>query len=255
MEKKAHIDKLTADAVELLKEMIAIPSPSFREDEVCSHISGWMDRKGIAHRRVGNNIIAERIGDTSKPTLMICAHIDTVSPCEGYSFDPYKPDYQMAAKVISESSGHDVGPEDIVAGLGSNDDGASAVAMIAAFRYFSEASLRECRGALDNPSHSLGAGPSPCGQGGSTVLEGTTRSDLTTVYVLVAIPDFGHIVASPETDIRLWVFCIYSFHKVRSVQVSGCFSCYDVVFHDLCFGFPIRSGMTIVVIVNNFLSS
>ena len=98
MEKKAHIDKLTADAVELLKEMIAIPSPSFREDEVCSHISGWMDRKGIAHRRVGNNIIAERIGDTSKPTLMICAHIDTVSPCEGYGFDPYKPDYQMAAK-------------------------------------------------------------------------------------------------------------------------------------------------------------
>ena len=170
MEKKAHIDKLTADAVDLLKEMIAIPSPSFREDEVCSHISGWMDRKGIAHRRVGNNIIAERIGDTSKPTLMICAHIDTVSPCEGYGFDPYKPDYQMAAKVISESSGHDVGPEDIVAGLGSNDDGASAVAMIAAFRYFSEASFRECRGALDNPSHSLGAGPSPCGQGGSTVL-------------------------------------------------------------------------------------
>lgn len=139
MEKKAHIDKLTADAVDLLKEMIAIPSPSFREDEVCSHISGWMDRKGIAHRRVGNNIIAERIGDTSKPTLMICAHIDTVSPCEGYGFDPYKPDYQMAAKVISESSGHDVGPEDIVAGLGSNDDGASAVAMIAAFRYFTSA--------------------------------------------------------------------------------------------------------------------
>ena len=56
MEKKAHIDKLAADAVELLKEMIAIPSPSFREDEVCSHISVWMDRKGFEDLRVGDSV-------------------------------------------------------------------------------------------------------------------------------------------------------------------------------------------------------
>jgi acetylornithine deacetylase len=133
-----RIEILTAEAVDLLKEMVAIPSPSFSEDEVCTHISNWLSDKGIAHRRQGNNIIA-RLSEqqginpeafAGKPTLMLCAHIDTVSPSNEYSFDPYKPDYAKAAEVI--------GSEDIVPGLGSNDDGASVVSMIAAFRYFAE---------------------------------------------------------------------------------------------------------------------
>lgn len=116
-----NIEKLTAEAVELLREMVAIPSPSFHEDAVCSHISNWLTAKGVEHERVGNNIIAEHIVDPSKPTLMLCAHIDTVDPCEGYTFDPYKPENC---------------PTDMIQGLGSNDDGASAVSMIAAFRFF-----------------------------------------------------------------------------------------------------------------------
>ena len=115
-----NINILTSEAIELLKEMIAIPSPSFHEDEVCSHISSWLTSKGIEHERIGNNIVAEHIVDPNRPTLMLCAHIDTVDPCEGYSFDPYKP-------VNS--------PEGVVQGLGSNDDGASVVSMIAAYRY------------------------------------------------------------------------------------------------------------------------
>ena len=111
---------LTSEAIELLKEMIAIPSPSFHEDAACSHISTWLTSKGIEHERVGNNIIAEHIVDPNHPTLMLCAHIDTVDPCEGYSFDPYKP----------ENS-----PEGVIQGLGSNDDGASVVSMIAAYRH------------------------------------------------------------------------------------------------------------------------
>lgn len=130
-----QIDRLTAEAVELLKEMIAIPSPSFEEDAVCSHICKWLSSKEIEHRRVGNNIIAEHICNESEPALMLCAHIDTVSPSPEYSFDPYNPDYQTAAEVIGKASGKECSPEDIVAGLGSNDDGASAVAMIAAYRY------------------------------------------------------------------------------------------------------------------------
>ena len=116
-----NINILTSEAIELLKEMIAIPSPSFHEDDVCSHISSWLTSKGIEHERIGNNIIAEHIVDPNRPTLMLCAHIDTVDPCEGYSFDPYKP----------ENS-----PEGVIQGLGSNDDGASVVSMIAAYRYF-----------------------------------------------------------------------------------------------------------------------
>ena len=76
MENKLNI--LTSEAVALLKEMVAIPSPSFREDAVCSHISEWMAAKGIQHERIGNNLVAERIVDPALPRLMLCAHIDTV---------------------------------------------------------------------------------------------------------------------------------------------------------------------------------
>ena len=115
------IERLTVEAVELLKEMISIPSPSFEEDAVCSHVCKWISDHGVEHRRVGNNIIAEHIADPTRPTLMLCAHMDTVSPSPEYSFDPYKPENC---------------PEGMVQGLGSNDDGASVVAMIAAYRYF-----------------------------------------------------------------------------------------------------------------------
>lgn len=127
MNKAEYITQLTEESVALLKEMIAIPSPSFKEDEVCCHICSWLASKGVGHERIGNNIIAEHITDPSLPTLMLCAHIDTVSPCEGYTFDPYKP----------ENS-----PEDVIQGLGSNDDGASAVSMIAAYRYYNGVVLR-----------------------------------------------------------------------------------------------------------------
>ena len=116
------IQGLTSEAIQLLKEMIAIPSPSFHEDQACSHISDWLASKGVEHERIGNNIIAEHVVDPTKPTLMLCAHIDTVSPCEGYTFDPYRPDNC---------------PESMIQGLGSNDDGASVVSMIAAYRYLS----------------------------------------------------------------------------------------------------------------------
>lgn len=114
------MDNLTSEAVQLLREMVAIPSASFNEDEVCGHISRWMAVRGIGHERVGNNIIASSISDPEAPTLMLCAHMDTVEPCEGYSFDPYQPEDC---------------PEGFVCGLGSNDDGASVVSLLAAYMY------------------------------------------------------------------------------------------------------------------------
>lgn len=154
------IERLTVEAVELLKEMISIPSPSFEEDAVCGHVCKWLTDHGVEHRRVGNNIIAEHIADPTRPTLMLCAHMDTVSPSPEYSFDPYKPENC---------------PEGMVQGLGSNDDGASVVAMIAAYRYFTG---HEGIGSdfQNNPSHSFVVGPTPCGQGGSTVLKTTANA-------------------------------------------------------------------------------
>jgi acetylornithine deacetylase len=149
---EGNIHKLGTDSVNLLKEMVSIPSPSFEESAVCSHICSWMDRVGIIHERVGNNIVAELhkqegcCGNTCSKRLMLCAHIDTVPPCDGYGFDPYLPDYAQAAGILSEKTGKKLGPEDIVVGLGSNDDGASAVAMIAVFRYFMDKSASEING-------------------------------------------------------------------------------------------------------------
>lgn len=146
---EGYIDTLKAEAVELLKDMVAIPSLSFSEDAVCTFVSGWLSDKGVQHERIGNNIIAEHITDKGRPVLMLCAHMDTVPPSPEYSFDPYKPDYEAAAKEVEEKMKVEaaakegekgymkVRAEDIVAGLGSNDDGASVVAMIAAYRYFS----------------------------------------------------------------------------------------------------------------------
>ena len=135
------IERLTVEAVDLLREMIAIPSPSFEEDAVCDHISKWLSEHNVTHRRVGNNIIAEHIIDPARPTLMLCAHIDTVSASPEYSFDPYKPENC---------------PEDMVQGLGSNDDGASVVSMIAAYRYLHGSSI--CYRGVKNRATPLAAG-------------------------------------------------------------------------------------------------
>ena len=142
---KDNIQILISESVELLKEMVAIPSVSFSEADVCTLISSWLTEKGVEHRRDGNNLIAEHISNPDSPTLMLCAHIDTVAASSEYSFDPHKPDYIKAAETISsyiaegkipEAPCSQATPENIVAGLGSNDDGASAVSMIAVFRYF-----------------------------------------------------------------------------------------------------------------------
>ena len=152
----SDIRNITAEAVQLLKEMVAIKSPSFGEDAVCSHISAWFTDRGICHKRIGNNIVAEHITNLPGPVLLLCAHIDTVTAGEDWDFDPYNPDYKKAAEIISDSlrmNRYDYAEiascclqsEDIVAGLGSNDDGASVVAMIAAYRYFVERSFASLR--------------------------------------------------------------------------------------------------------------
>lgn len=116
----------TLDSIALLREMVRIPSESFKEEEVCALISSRLDAWGVTHRVIGNNIFAlSKNYDPSLPTLAFDAHIDTVAPVASYTRDPYEP-------------GDD--PE-IVWGLGSNDDGGSVVAMIATFRHLREARL------------------------------------------------------------------------------------------------------------------
>lgn len=112
---------LIEDSVELLRQMVAVPSLTFEEEAVrnlvVQHLEGW----GIACFCERNNILAlNRHGSAERPTLMLCAHLDTVAPNAGYTRDPF-------------SAGTDA---DCIWGLGSNDDGGSVVSMIAAFRHF-----------------------------------------------------------------------------------------------------------------------
>lgn len=134
--RKEVLEKLTEDAAALLREMVAIPSPSFGENEVCRHVSSFLDRCGIGHTVVNSNIVAVNANfRPSMRSVMLAAHLDTVPPCEGYSFDPYFPEAERVMEVFGK------GPEDIVCGLGSNDDGGSVVSMIAVMRHFYRSEL------------------------------------------------------------------------------------------------------------------
>lgn len=133
-----ELNILKRESIGLLKEMIGIPSPSFGEEAVCTHIYNWLSNKGLHSERIGNNLVCELDTDSEGENLMLCAHIDTVSPASDYGFNPTSPDYSLAAEVVSRIRGEKLSGEDIVAGLGSNDDGASVVSFIAVFRYFSK---------------------------------------------------------------------------------------------------------------------
>lgn len=112
--------------IELLREMIRIPSLSFEEEAVSAHISGRLTEWGIPHERVHGNIIAVNKGyDPARKTLALDAHIDTVPANSGYTREPLEP-------------GSD---SETVFGLGSNDDGGSVVAMLAAFCHFYDREL------------------------------------------------------------------------------------------------------------------
>ena len=196
------IDILTAESVALLKEMISIESPSFSEEAVCSHISGWLSDKGVVHERIGNNIIAGHIIDEARPTLMLCAHIDTVAASPDYEFNPYNPDYQRAAEVISGIRGESLTASDIVAGLGSNDDGASVVAMIAAFRYLCQKEI-SC---IDSGSIGCQNRATPLAAGGGARANGVGGVVLTT----------NAPAAGPYTDSHLNIILVLTCEEERS---------------------------------------
>jgi acetylornithine deacetylase len=114
---------LTREAIELLKELVAMPSFSKEEDQTAGLIAGYIGSKGIPHTRVANNVFAvNKYYDGKKPTLLLNSHHDTVRPNEQYSKDPFK-------AVVEGGK---------LYGLGSNDAGGSLVALLAAFLHFYE---------------------------------------------------------------------------------------------------------------------
>lgn len=112
------IDALYYDAVDLLKSLISIPSLSREENEAATYLENYFVKLGFTPVRKGNNIWIQSLGfDTSKPTILLNSHIDTVKPVSGWTYDPFLPIQQ----------------DDRLYGLGSNDAGASLVSLLHAF--------------------------------------------------------------------------------------------------------------------------
>lgn len=114
------------EAVELLRKLVSLQSFSGEEDDRTNFLMSYFIEKGISTERIGNNLIARQPHhNTSKPTLMLNSHLDTVRPNKGYTFDPFTPPH---------SNSH-------VYGLGSNDAGASVVTLLQTFLFFYDQEL------------------------------------------------------------------------------------------------------------------
>lgn len=102
------------DTIDLLKNMIRIPSFSRDEGAVADFLERWMLTEGFEARRLGNNLWMESGPMDGRPTILLNAHIDTVKPASGYTRDPFTPEIE----------------DGCLYGLGSNDDGGSLIALL-----------------------------------------------------------------------------------------------------------------------------
>ena len=81
---------LQADAIELLKQLIATPSFSKEEDNSSALIKAFLEKRSIKTEQYLYNIWARnKYFDESKPIILLNSHHDTVKPNKGYTLDPF----------------------------------------------------------------------------------------------------------------------------------------------------------------------
>lgn len=106
------------EAISLLQRLIATPSLSGEECGTADILVAELAERGVEVRRHHNNIWALSQGfDAKKPTLMLNSHQDTVKPSPNYTRNPFEPTIEDGRLY----------------GLGSNDAGASLVALLTTF--------------------------------------------------------------------------------------------------------------------------
>lgn len=104
--------------LELLKQLVAIPSVSRNEGACADFLENYMRNKGLQPQREANNIWC--VGHKQlahRPMLLLNAHIDTVKPVAGWNRKPFEP-------VLEDGR---------LYGLGTNDCGGGLVALLFAF--------------------------------------------------------------------------------------------------------------------------
>lgn len=114
-------EQIYKEALELLQQLISIPSFSREEDKTAEAIYTFLGRHGVKAERQGNNVWAyNQYFNPKLPTILLNSHHDTVKPNAGYTLDPFAP-------TIKDGK---------LYGLGSNDAGGCLVSLIAAFLHF-----------------------------------------------------------------------------------------------------------------------
>lgn len=116
-------DQFYYDAIDLLKRLIATPSVSRSESAAADVVYNFVTDTipGVTPRHIVDNIYIPDPGfDTSRPTLLLNSHIDTVPAADGWTRDPFNPETDETGQRLY--------------GLGSNDAGASLVSLLAAYR-------------------------------------------------------------------------------------------------------------------------
>ncbi len=117
------IARLSEEAIELLIQLVQTPSFSREEGGTADILENFLTQQDIPVQRRGNNVwVQSRDFGPQKPTILLNSHHDTVKPGVAWSYPPFGA-VRAGDKLI---------------GLGSNDAGASAVSLLAVFRYFYE---------------------------------------------------------------------------------------------------------------------
>ncbi|MEP6464947.1 MAG: M20 family metallo-hydrolase [Parafilimonas sp.] len=123
-----QVEKLYYDALQLLQQLISIPSFSKEEDKTADAIEIFLQSRNIETTRLLNNIWCKnKFFNESKPIIFLNSHHDTVKPNKQYTRDPFKADIEDG-KLF---------------GLGSNDAGGCLVALMATFiHYYHQQNLK-----------------------------------------------------------------------------------------------------------------
>jgi len=126
MKERSSIIELSASqlsdvAIDLLKQLIAIPSFSREESGTADLLQKFLEQKGILVNRKMNNVWAKNLSfNASKPSVLLNSHHDTVKPNSAYTLNPFEP-IEKDGKLY---------------GLGSNDAGGCLVSLLAVFLHF-----------------------------------------------------------------------------------------------------------------------
>lgn len=93
-------DYINRDRVEeLLTNLVKIPSPFFREDEIMEYTLNWFKERDLSakyhkfhEKKVtdfeGTNVVGSLKSDEEGPTVLLNGHLDTVEICEGWTKEP-----------------------------------------------------------------------------------------------------------------------------------------------------------------------